>query len=135
MPLKPGISSGRKEKNVCSAKIANAFKTAWQDLKKGLTAADTYLQANAVKIQSDVQTGVAIAENLLPAAKPVLTSADALEEAVMGELVAAVHSGAAVVNATDGTAAVQLSAGLTTALQGLAGTLAGHPAVVAATAK
>jgi hypothetical protein len=116
------------------SKIANAFKTAWQDLKKGLTAADNYLQANAVQIEAEIGTGAKIAENLLPAAKPIITAADTLEEAVMGELVAAVHSGAAVVNATDGTAAVTLSAGLTASLQALKDTLAGHPAVIAATA-
>ena len=116
------------------SKIANAFKTAWQDLKKGLTAADTYLQANATQIQSDVQTGAAIAENLLPVAKPIITAADTMEEAVMGELVSAIHSGAAVVDAKTGAAAVPLSPGLTASLQALAATLAGHPAVVAATA-
>jgi hypothetical protein len=114
------------------SKLANAFKTAWTDLKKGLTAADNYLTNNAAAIESKVATGAAIAENLLPGAKQAITTADTLEEAVMGELVAAVHSGAAVVNSADGTAAVQLSAGLTSSLKALAGTLAGHPAVVAA---
>jgi len=110
-----------------------AFKTAWLDFKAGLTKVDTYLQAKEPGIQTSVQTGVAIAEALLPAAAPILTSADNIEVAAMAELTAAVHSGAAIVNASTGAAAVTLSAGLYSSVKALAATLGTHPAVAAAT--
>jgi hypothetical protein len=112
--------------------LISAFKTAWQDLKKGLTTVDTYLATNAATIQSDIQTGVGVAETLVPSAAPIITAFDSIEEAAMAEIMAAIHSGAAVVNATTGTAAVTLSAGLTSSVKALATTLAGAPAVLAA---
>jgi hypothetical protein len=111
-----------------------AFKTAWKDLKSDFTKVDTFLIANEPKIQSAIQTGVAITEALVPAAAPVLTTLDAFEETAVPELLATIAAGNAVVNATSGTAAVTLSAGLYSSLKTLVGTLSNHPAVVAATA-
>ena len=115
-----------------SSNLIAGFKTAWKDLKTTLTKVDMFLQTNEPKIQDTIQTGVAGAEVLVPALAPVLTAADAIEESAIAELTAAIHSGDAVVNATDGTAAVTLSAGLYGSIKALVGTLSGHPSVVAA---
>jgi hypothetical protein len=115
-----------------SFKLVTALKTAWKDLKSTLTKVDAYLQANEPKIQAEIQTGVGVAEALAPSATPIITSLDTIEESAVSELAAAIHSGAAVVNASDGTAAVNLSAGLYSSVKSLVATLSNHPAVVAA---
>jgi hypothetical protein len=112
--------------------IKAAFTTAWKSFKGFVVKTDAYLVTNVPKIQS----GIAVAEKIVvavdPALAPVVNAFDGLEEALMGEITAAFHTGAALTNAADGTTAVTLSADLSGIVKHLADTLAGHPAVVAA---
>lgn len=110
------------------------FTKAWTDFKATLTKCSTFLTLEEPKIQAGIQTGVGVAEGLDPALAPILTVGDSIEQVAMGELLSLFKSGAAIVNSTSGEAAVTLSAGLSTSLKSLVGTLEGHPAVVAALA-
>ena len=114
--------------------LKTAFTTAWKDFKSTLTRVNTFLIADAPKIQGDIQVGIGVASALDPALAPALTAGDEIEESAIGELLSIFSSGSAVVNATTGAAAVTLSSGLATSLTALVGTLENHPAVIAANA-
>ncbi|HVW07306.1 MAG TPA: hypothetical protein VHC90_01920 [Bryobacteraceae bacterium] len=115
--------------------IANAFHVAIADLKKGLSAVDSFVQNNLAKIQGTANTVAAVAEKLDPQAAPLISSIDELGQAATSEIAAAIHEGSAIVNSSDGTATVTLSAELYGSIKALATTLSGHPAVAAATAQ
>jgi hypothetical protein len=110
--------------------LGSAFTKAWQSFKGFIGKTDAFLQKNAPTIQQDVQVASAVASALVPAAAPIITIADTFEEALMGEVTAAFHTGAALTNTSDGTTAVTLSAELSAIVRHLADTLKGHPAVV-----
>jgi hypothetical protein len=113
-------------------KLGPVFTTAWKSFKGFVLKTDSYLQANEPKIQAGVKVAEKVAVFADPGLTPAVTIFDGLEESAMGEITAAFHTGAALVNATDGTATVTLSAELVGVLRHLANTLAGHPDVVAA---
>jgi hypothetical protein len=114
--------------------LKSAFTTAWTEFKSTLTKMSTFVTAEAPKVQAVVQTGSAMLEAADPGLAPLITVGDSIEQVAMGELLSLFKSGAAVVNAATGQAAITLSAGLSTSIQALVGTLEGHPAVVAALA-
>jgi hypothetical protein len=68
--------------------IENAFSAAWKDLKKTVSTVASFV----IKHQSTIQTVVAdvsvAAVTFDPGAAPVVTSLDALEEAVIGKIAA-----------------------------------------------
>ena len=112
--------------------IKSAFTAAWQSFKGFVGRTDAFLVKNAPTIQKDVTIGIGIASAMVPSAAPALAVFGTLEEAIMGEVTAAIHTGNGLVTATDGSTAITLSAELSDILKHLANTLAGHPAVVAA---
>ena len=68
--------------------IANAFSAAWKDLKKTVSTVACFV----IKHESTIQTAVADASIAVttvdPAAVSVVTSFDALEEALIGKIAA-----------------------------------------------
>lgn len=113
-------------------KLKAAFTTAWQSFKGFVGKADAWITSNAPKVQSAIVLGEKVAVAVDPALAPVVTIFDTFEEALVAEITSAFHTGAALTNATDGTTVVTLSAELSGIVKHLANTLAGHPAVVAA---
>ena len=119
-------------------KIASVFQTAWKDTKGLLAKADSFLQKNSSAINTDVKevgAAVAIAD---PAAAPLVTTFGSIEEAVMGEVTAAIHAlsqtaqGATL--ATAGPVTVTFTQELSDVFHSLTAILSNHLAVVAATA-
>lgn len=112
--------------------LGHLFAVAWQDLKKGATAAQSFITNHGAQIQADVKIGEGVVTTLDPSVTPFVTVFDSIEEALMGEVTAAVSS---VATAPDpaGFFTVSLPATLWPALKGIGTTLSGHPAVVAAT--
>lgn len=113
--------------------LKSAFTTSWKSFKNFVVKADIFVTANAPKIQAAVKTGEQIAVAVDPALAPIVTIFDSFEEALAGEVFAAVHTGAALVSSTDGATTVTLSAELSGLVKHLADTLSGHPEVVALT--
>lgn len=108
--------------------LAQAFSTAWKDLKKTVSAVATFVVKNQASIQTavaDASTGLAVLD---PNAAPIITSFDTLEEAVMGKIAALAH---------DASAAPTLQALFAEewpSIQALITTLKGHPTVASVTA-
>lgn len=129
------ISVPQTERQVTNRmSIKSAFTTAWKSFKSFVTKADQFLVTAAPKIQSVIVTAEKVAVAAIPALAPEVTIFDTFEEAIMGEITSAFHTGAALTNSTTGETTVTLSAELSAIVKQLADTLAGHPAVVAATA-
>ncbi len=116
-------------------KLASAFHSALTGLKNGLSAIDSFVQNNLGRVQGGINAGFQIAEKLDPPAAPLLQSVNQVEQAAVSEIAAAIHEGSAIVNSSDGTAQVVLSAELYSSIKALTQTLSGHPAVAAATAQ
>ena len=114
------------------ANLTKAFTTAWQSIKGFVHKTDAYLTANTPKIQQGIVIAEKVAVAVDPALAPVVTIFDTFEEALIGEVTAAFHTGAALTDATTGAATITLSGQLSGIIKHLADTLAGHPAVVAA---
>ena len=110
--------------------IKTAFSNAWRSFKGFIGKTDAFLVKNGPTIQKDVQIASAVIIAAVPAVAPIVTFADTFEEALMGEITAAFHTGQALTNA-DGTTAVTLTAELSAIIHHLANTLKGHPDVVA----
>jgi hypothetical protein len=118
--------------------MASVFTKVWSETKGILAKADAFLQKNSATIQTDVKAGEAALVAVVPTAAPFVSTFGSIEEAAMGEVVAAVHSlsttaqGATV--ATAGQVTVTFSQELSDVFHSLVGILSNHPAVVAATA-
>lgn len=113
-------------------KIKAAFTAAWTSFKSFVGRADAYIVANGPKVQAAVVLGGKVAVAVDPMLAPIVTVFDTFEEALVGEISAAFHTGAALTNSTTGETTVTLSAELSGIVKQLANTLAGHPAVIAA---
>ena len=108
--------------------LANAFATAWKDLKSVAAKVSTVLTHNSAAIQTVVAEGSAIAIAVDPALAPEVTAFGKLEEVLIGKIAAA---------ATDVANAPSLSAlfgEAWPALQALVATLKNHPTVASVTA-
>jgi hypothetical protein len=109
-------------------KLANAFATAWKDLKAVAAKVSAALTKNSAGIQTLVADGSAVAVAVDPSIAPEVTAFDALEEVVIGKIAAA---------ATDTANASGLSAlfgEAWPAIQTLVKTLENHPTVASVTA-
>lgn len=113
--------------------LANAFTTAWNDLKKVATLAKAFVAKEEPVLQTVVSIGSTAVEALDPALTPAVTAFDSLEAALVGEVTSAIAS---VTTAPDpaGFFTVSLPGTLWPSLKAIASTLEGHPAVVAAKA-
>lgn len=114
--------------------IGSAFTTAWKSFKHLIAKTDSFLAANGPKIQAGVAEASQIAVALDPALAPIVTVFDGFEEALMGEVTAAVHTGTALTDASTGATTIVLSGELSGIIKQIANTISGHPAVVAAAA-
>lgn len=112
-------------------KLIAAFKTAWQKIKGGLTAAAAFVAKEAPTVQAVVKEGSAIAVAAFPTLALPITAFDSIEESVMAEISAAISTGAALTQSS-GATTVTLSAELSTIIKSLVQTMEGHPAVAAA---
>ncbi len=108
--------------------IENAFSSAWKDLKKTVSTVASFV----IKHQGAIQTAVAdvsvAAATVDPNAAPVITSLDALEEAVIGKIAALAQDAAAA------TTLQALFAEEWPSLQTLVKALQNHPTVASVTA-
>lgn len=69
--------------------LANAFSAAWKDLKLAATKVTAFIAKQQPVVQQAVGIATAVASIVAPAAVPVITEMDSLEEAVVGALSAA----------------------------------------------
>jgi hypothetical protein len=70
-------------------KLANAFATAWRDLKAVAAKVSAALARNSAGIQTVVADGSAVADAIDPSIAPEVTAFDALEEVIIGKIAAA----------------------------------------------
>jgi hypothetical protein len=109
-------------------KLANAFATAWKDLKAVARKIAAALAKNSAAIQTVVANGSAVAIAIDPAIAPEVTAFDTLEEVIIGKIAAA---------ATDTANASGLSVlfgEAWPAIQALVKALENHPTVASVTA-
>jgi hypothetical protein len=111
--------------------LGKAFTTAWSDLKKVAAKAAAFVAKEAPVAQQVIAIASTTVAALDPALAPEITAFDSIEEALVGEVTAALG---AVTTAPDPASffTISLPGTLYPALKAIASTLSGHPAVVAA---
>jgi hypothetical protein len=113
--------------------IISAFATAWKDAKTALAKADAWITKEQPVIQGAVTTATAVIEAAIPGTG-ALTTFDNIEEAIFGEIAAAVHAMSGAANTTSTPVAVTFSAEASAAIKALVTLVSGHPAVTAVVA-
>jgi phage-related protein len=108
--------------------LANAFSTAWKDLKAVASKVSTALTNDSAAVQTVVTDASTVVSAVDPALAPAVTVFDSLEEAVMGKVAAAASD---IANATSLSA---LFGEVWPAIQSLVATLENHPTVASVTA-
>ena len=108
--------------------LANAFSAAWKDLKKTVSTVASFVIRNQGAIQNVVADAGAAVVAVDPAAQPVVTSLDELEEAVIGKIASLSQDAAAAPTLQ------ALFAEEWPAIQTLVKALASHPTVSSVTA-
>ena len=114
--------------------IISAFATAWKDAKTALAKADAWITKEQPVIQGAVTTATAVIEAAIPGTTGALTTFDNIEEAIFGEIAAAVHAMSGAANTTSTPVAVTFSAEASAAIKALVTLVSGHPAVTAVVA-
>jgi hypothetical protein len=108
--------------------LANAFSTAWKDLKATAAKVASTVTRNSAAIQTVVTDASAVAVAVDPSAANVITAFDTLEEVIVGKIAAAASD---VANATSLSALFEEA---WPAIKSLIATLENHPTVASVTA-
>jgi hypothetical protein len=108
--------------------LANAFSTAWKDLKAVAAKVSTVLTKDSVAIQTAVTDASAVAVAVDPSAAGTITAFDSLEEVIVGKIAAAASD---VANAAS---LESLFGDAWPAIKSLVATLENHPTVASVTA-
>ena len=109
--------------------LSHGFAVAFADMKKGAKAVADFLAQHGPQITADVKIAGGALTSIVPSAGAAVTTVSRIQEAAMGEVLAAAH--ALEEGETPQDLAVTIPAELVPALKALAGTLSGHPAVAA----
>jgi hypothetical protein len=108
--------------------LANAFSTAWKDLKATAAKVASTITRNSAVIQTAVTDASAVAVVVDPSACGVITAFDSLEEVIVGKIAAAASD---VANAAS---LESLFGEAWPAINSLVATLGNHPTVASVTA-